>query len=121
VILEPSLAKFIASRDGTKRAVILEVKSAPVSAPVRSGTPGVSKAARGRKPRRASDGFAELERALAAMQLSPPPVLLERVGIAVVEVTSEQLEQLARLPILEAIRPNRTHRAPRTQLAGTRR
>jgi hypothetical protein len=58
-------------------------------------------------------GFSQLERALASLGLSSKTTRLEAVGMLVVDVTGAQLKQLLDLPMLAAIRPNRTHHAPR--------
>jgi len=114
VLLDPSLREFAESAGETTRSVILELQASPVMPPTRFRS-----TARPARPARApdapSDGgaFKELERELSSLRLASKPTLLETVGMVVVDVTGEQLKRIMTLPMLAAIRPNRTHHAPR--------
>jgi hypothetical protein len=95
-------------------SVLIEVRQAPV----RLAQPGGSAGQRFGAPLALARGDAESsERALAdvvqALQALAPteaPVVLRGARLLVATLTPAQLQQLARLPQVQAIRPNRTHR-----------
>lgn len=111
--LASSLQDFIAREDGSTESVIIEV-AAPVVAPP-------ERALRDRRAHRATGSaatvsmaaFDAVSRALDKLHLPTRPVKLEELQQFVADVTPAQLRRIADLPMVAAIRPNRTRRAPR--------
>jgi hypothetical protein len=68
--------------------------------------PGAADPGRGRDMDR-------LQQALLTLGLGEEPVRLDAAEAFVVRVTSDQLREITRLPLVGVIRPNRTHRASR--------
>jgi hypothetical protein len=115
VFVDPELKNFAESAGPTKRSVILETISNPVSVPARLKTNPAAAPKRGKPPELVDESaaFEALARELDLLQLAEEPVRLEGVRSFVVELTPQQLGRVLELPMVAAVRLNRTHRAPR--------
>jgi len=108
-----ALDDFLARQDGSTESVIIEVAAPTVRPPTRvlgARGDGEPKRTTGTASKSAYDAVSH---ALETLHLSSQPVRLEELHSFVADVTSEQLRRIADLPMVAAIRPNRTRRAPR--------
>jgi hypothetical protein len=115
VFVDPELRNFAKTVGSPKRSVILETITNPVSAPARlkTTTEGGQKRARPSQPVDEVASFEALARELECLELANEPVRLDGLRSFVVELTPEQLRRVLELPMVAAIRLNRTHRTPR--------
>jgi hypothetical protein len=114
VFVDPELREFAQSGGARKCSVILETITNPVLAPSRFKARGELRKRVG--PSKVVDeaaAFEALARELLRFELTDQPVQLKGLRSFVVELTPEQLRRVLELPMISAVRVNRTHRTPR--------
>jgi hypothetical protein len=116
VFVDPELRSFAQTEGSPKRSVILETITNPVSAPARlkSTSERSQKGSSSSRPVDEAASFKALANELERLDLADAPVRLEGIRSFVVELTPEQLRRVLELPMVGAIRLNRTHRTPRS-------
>lgn len=121
MFIEPSLRSFSSGQSGETRSVIIEVMTAPVSPPQRV-LPGQRLHLAPQPTAAIKHGLEDAEKydalgaQLAALDLSEPPVRLDAIGSFVADLNPEQLRRVMDLPLVAALRENRTHRVPKSKL-----
>jgi hypothetical protein len=115
VIVDPELKDFAKAGGSARRSVILETITNPVAAPTRLQTVKSPKAKRAPslEPIDESASFEALGRELEGLGLAEAPVRMEGIRSFVVELTPEQVRRVLELPMVAAVRLNRTHQVPR--------
>lgn len=117
-IVDPELQRFAAGPGADEvRSVIVELDMPPET-PRPKALPPPRAAGRTRTSRSdtstSSALMTRLHRALESLGLAGDLVQLTAAQAFVVTVSPEQLRELSKLPLVGIIRPNRTHRAPRS-------
>ena len=117
-IVDPELQRFAADPAADEvRSVIVEL-DLPPETPRSKTLPPPRAAVRARTSRSdvssSSVLMMRLHRALESLGLADDLVRLNAAQAFVVTVSPRQLRELSKLPLVGSIRPNRTHRAPRS-------
>lgn len=112
--IDPELREFAKRTDGSKRSVLVELASSPVAPPRRMGRAfGSSESESEASVATDAATWKALVHALAKLELDEPPTELRAAGTIVAQLTGKQLAAVMDLPMVAAIRRNRTHRVPR--------
>ncbi len=111
MVIDPELRTFAKAKGSSTRSILLEIASRPVAPPKRLGWQAPKSNAE-RSPSVDDSSFDGLLEALSELDLVAEPVVLKPAGTVVVELTGKQLAAVMDLPMVAAIRPNRTHRVP---------
>ena len=121
--IDAQLREFSQTQGPATRSIIVEAQTAPVAPPVRHAAganprgveEGVPKASGSSSSSKRDDASYEaLGRALEALLPKAELVRLPAVRAFVVDLSAEQLRRVMDLPMVAAVRANRTHRAPKS-------
>ncbi|WP_165225055.1 hypothetical protein [Aquisphaera insulae] len=112
------LRDFAAASGTSRRSVIVELCGAGLKVPARPASrampPKSEVVPRGTRPDLGrGEAMDQLQQALGALGLARDVVRLDAAEAFVVSVTPAQLRDVAGLPLVGIVRPNRTHRASR--------
>jgi hypothetical protein len=115
VFIDPELRDFAKGTGSSRRSVIVEAITNPVSVPARLRSPSAPRPGRAAAspPIDEHAAFDALGSELRALDLAAEPVRMEGIGTFVVELTAEQVRRVLELPMVAAVRLNRTHQLPR--------